>query len=193
MGMSGPADLSIMEAASLIRERKLSPVEYVTDVLQLIGRHDGDLNSFLEVYSESALAEARQAENEIAAGRWRGPLHGVPVSLKDIIDVAGRATTAHSKILSDHRAARDSHVVRRLRDAGAIIIGKNALHEFATGGPAFDLPWPPARNPWHPSRHPGGSSSGSAVAVAAGFVPAALGTDTADRFAIRRPAAAWSA
>jgi aspartyl-tRNA(Asn)/glutamyl-tRNA(Gln) amidotransferase subunit A len=110
----------------------------------------------------------------------------VPIALKDLFDVAGEPTTAHSEILRGHRAERSAHVVTKLRDAGAIIIGKTALHEFATGGPSFDLPWPPARNPWLRTHHPGGSSSGSAVAVAAGFAPASLGTDTAG--SVRNPA-----
>lgn len=184
--MSCPVDLPLADAASLIRQRRLSPVEYTAGFLESIDRHDGHLNAFLAIFRESAMREARLAETEISSGQWRGPLHGVPVALKDVIDVAGEATTAHSKILAGHRASRDAHVVRQLRAAGAVIIGKTALHEFATGGPAFDLPWPPARNPWLRTHHPGGSSSGSAVAVAAGFVPAALGTDTAG--SVRHPA-----
>ena len=107
------------------------------------------------------MAAARAAEAEIAAGRPRGPLHGVPVGIKDIIDVAGLPTTCHSKILIDNVASADAVCVTRLRGAGAIVLGKLSTHEFAIGGPSFDLPWPPARNPWNPDHHPGGSSSGS--------------------------------
>jgi aspartyl-tRNA(Asn)/glutamyl-tRNA(Gln) amidotransferase subunit A len=115
-------------------------------------------------------------------------LHGVPVGLKDIIDVAGLATTCHSKLLLGQVATADAEVAARLRAAGAIIIGKLALHEFAIGGPAFDLPFPPARNPWNTLHHPGGSSSGSGAALAAGLVPLALGTDTGG--SVRNPAGA---
>src|ERR1700730_18162012 len=183
--MSGAADLSLAEAAALLHSRELSPVDYVAAFLERIAARDSPLNAFLQVFSDSALADARAAEAEINEGRWRGTLHGVPIALKDLFDIVGEPTTAHSKILREHRAERSAHVVTKLREAGAIIIGKTALHEFATGGPSFDLPWPPARNPWRPTHHPGGSSSGSAVAVAAGFAPASLGTDTAG--SVRNP------
>jgi aspartyl-tRNA(Asn)/glutamyl-tRNA(Gln) amidotransferase subunit A len=110
----------------------------------------------------------------------------VPYAAKDIFDIEGMATTCHSKIRKDHRATSDAFVVKKLRDAGAVLLGKVALHEFATGGPAFDLPWPPARNPWNRDIHPGGSSSGSGAALAAGMAPAALGTDTGG--SVRNPA-----
>ena len=184
--MSGAADLSVAEAASLLHSRELSPVDYVAAFLERIAAHNSHLNAFLQTFSDSSLADARAAEVEINEGRWRGPLHGVPIALKDLFDIVGEPTTAHSKIRRGHRAERSAHVVTKLREAGAIIIGKTALHEFATGGPSFDLPWPPARNPWRRTHHPGGSSSGSAVAVAAGFAPAALGTDTAG--SVRNPA-----
>jgi aspartyl-tRNA(Asn)/glutamyl-tRNA(Gln) amidotransferase subunit A len=109
---------------------------------------------------EAAMEEARAAEAEIVSGRLRGPLHGVPVGIKDIIDVAGLSTTCHSKILIDNLATADAVCVSRLRGAGAIVLGKLSTHEFAIGGPSFDLPWPPARNPWNTDHHPGGSSSG---------------------------------
>ena len=127
---------------------------------------------------EIALADARRAEAEISAGNWRGPLHGVPYGLKDIIDYAGLPTTAHSAILKDNVATADAFVTQRLRAAGAVFMGKLSTHEFAIGGPCFDLPWPPARNPWNRDYFCGGSSSGSGVATAAGFVPFAIGTDT---------------
>jgi aspartyl-tRNA(Asn)/glutamyl-tRNA(Gln) amidotransferase subunit A len=184
--MSDLAYLSVAEASRLIRTRALSPVEYTQALLDRVSALDLAYNAFLLVTGESALAEARAAEREIAAGRWRGPLHGVPYAVKDIFDVAGLPTTCHSKIRAGHRAAADAFVVRKLREGGAVLLGKTALHEFATGGPAFDLPWPPARNPWNRELHPGGSSSGSGAALAAGMAPMALGTDTGG--SVRNPA-----
>ena len=181
-------ELSLSSVADLLRTRELSPVEYVAAFLERIERYDGALNAFISIDRDGALSAAREAERELAAGRRRGPLHGVPVALKDILDVAGQRTSAHSAIHVDHIAQRDAFVVAKLRDAGAILLGKTSLHEFATGGPSFDLPWPPARNPWKRTHHPGGSSSGSAVAVAAGFAPIAIGTDTAG--SVRNPATA---
>ncbi|MEO8443267.1 MAG: amidase [Betaproteobacteria bacterium] len=128
----------------------------------------------------------RRTRSGRRAGRMRGPLHGVPVGIKDIIDVAGETTTCHSEIFLKNVARADAEVVRRLRAAGAILFGKLSLHEFAIGGPSFDLPFPPARNPWNRDHHPGGSSSGSGTALAAGFLPIALGTDTGG--SIRNPA-----
>ena len=133
-----------------------------------------------------ALQQAKQAEADIEAGNWRGPLHGIPYGLKDIIDVEGVPTTGHSKILADNLARTDAFVTQRLKAAGAVLLGKLSTHEFALGGPSFDLPWPPARNAWNRDYFPGGSSSGSGVALAAGFVPAALGTDTGG--SVRNPA-----
>jgi aspartyl-tRNA(Asn)/glutamyl-tRNA(Gln) amidotransferase subunit A len=184
--MSDLAWLTIAEAAALIRTRSLSPVEYLRALLDRIARLDAKLNAFILVTAERALAQAATAEAEIAAGRWRGPLHGIPYALKDNIDVAGTATTCHSKICADRIAATDAPSVARLEAAGAILIGKTALHEFAMGGPSLDLDWPPARNPWNPAHYAGGSSSGSGVALAAGFAPAAIGTDTGG--SIRSPA-----
>lgn len=181
-------ELSLSSAVSLLRSGDLSPVTYVASFLERIDKYNPALDAFIEVNHQGALQEALNAEREIREGRWRGPLHGVPVALKDIFDVAGERTSAHSKIRMNHVADRDAFVVAKLRDSGAIIIGKTALHEFATGGPSFDLPWPPARNPWKRSHHPGGSSSGSGVAVAAGFAPVALGTDTGG--SVRNPATA---
>jgi len=178
--------LTITEAAPLIRDRKLSPVEYAEALYARAERLDGGLNAYLRPMRESALAEARKAEQEIAGGTYRGPMHGVPYGLKDIIDYAGVPTTAHSKILADNVAQEDATVTARLKDAGAVMLGKLATHEFAIGGPCFDLPWPPARNPWDRSRFTGGSSSGSGAAVAAGFMPAALGSDTGG--SVRNPA-----
>src|SRR3546814_2946653 len=132
------------------------------------------------------MARARQAQEEIAAGDWRGPFHGVPYGLKDIVDVEDVPTTAHSKILADNVARRDATVARHLRAAGGVLMGKLSTHEFAIGGPSLDLPWPPARNPWNRTCHPGGSSSGSGSGLAAGFFPAAIGTDTGG--SVRNPA-----
>jgi aspartyl-tRNA(Asn)/glutamyl-tRNA(Gln) amidotransferase subunit A len=178
--------LTAAEIADAYAARRLSPVELVEALLDRIATHDPQINAFIKVDAEAALAAAHQAEKEIFAGRARGPLHGVPVGVKDIIDMAGEPTTCHSKILLDNVAREDAPVISRLRAAGAIMLGKLSLHEFAIGGPSFDLPFPPARNPWNTAHHPGGSSSGSGAALAAGFVPLALGTDTGG--SIRNPA-----
>jgi aspartyl-tRNA(Asn)/glutamyl-tRNA(Gln) amidotransferase subunit A len=182
----GLAYLGLAEAAELIRTKKLSPVEYVTALLARIERYDAKYNAFIALTPERALTAARAAEAEIAAGRWRGPFHGMPYALKDIIDVEGVATTAHSNILMGNTARRNAVVTERLEAAGGVLLGKLSTHEFAIGGPSFDLPWPPARNPWSRDHFCGGSSSGSGAGLAAGFFPAALGTDTGG--SIRNPA-----
>ena len=184
--MSELAFLGLTDAAQLIRARKLSPVEYTRALLERIGRLDSRYHAFIRVTPELAIAAARRAEQEIAAGSLRGPLHGVPFGLKDIIDVAGQPTTGHSKVLGDNIATADAVVTARLKSAGGVLLGKLATHEFAIGGPSFDLPWPPAVNPWGGNHFPGGSSSGSGVALAAGMLPAALGTDTGG--SVRNPA-----
>src|SRR4051794_13317906 len=184
--MTDLAYLTVAEGAELLRTRKLSPVDWTRGLLERIAAVDSHYNAFLVVTADKALAQAKAAEAEIAKGQWRGPMHGVPYAAKDIFDIEGMATTCHSKIRKDHRAASDAFVVKKLRDAGAVLLGKVALHEFATGGPAFDLPWPPARNPWNRDHHPGGSSSGSGAALAAGLAPTALGTDTGG--SVRNPA-----
>src|SRR5262245_64073091 len=120
------------------------------------------------------------------AGYCRGPLHGIPIGLKDIYETKGVPTTGHSKVMIDHVPQRDATSVRRLTEAGAIVLGKLATHEFAFGGPSFDLPFPPARNPWNPEHFSGGSSSGSGAAVASGMVRMAMGSDTGG--SIRGPA-----
>ncbi len=182
-----PDFLTIGEAARLIEKKELSPVELVDSRLDRIARLDGRLNSFIRVLGDEARGAARAAEAEIAAGRYRGPLHGIPIGLKDIYETAGVATTGHSKIMQDHVPKADAFSVARLRDAGAIVMGKLATHEFAMGGPSFDLPWPPARNPWDTSRFTGGSSSGTGASVAAGLVLGGTGSDTGG--SIRGPAA----
>jgi aspartyl-tRNA(Asn)/glutamyl-tRNA(Gln) amidotransferase subunit A len=184
--MTDLAFLTLTEASELLRSRKLSPVEYARALMARIEKHDGALNAFLRFTPDIALEDARRAEAEIMHGDWRGPLHGVPYGLKDIIDYAGLPTTAHSKILQDNVAKSDAVVTQKLRAAGAVFMGKLSTHEFAIGGPCFDLPWPPARNPWNRDHFCGGSSSGSGAATAAGFLPLAIGTDTGG--SVRNPA-----
>ncbi|MBI4195818.1 MAG: amidase [Betaproteobacteria bacterium] len=185
--MSELAWLTVAEAAELLRAKKLSPVEYAKALIDRVEKHDKHLNAFLRFTPEIALDDARRAEEEIMRGGWRGPFHGVPYGLKDIVDYAGLPTTAHSKILRDNIAAGDAVVAQKLRVAGGVFMGKMSTHEFALGGPSFDLPWPPARNPWNRDHFCGGSSSGSGAATAAGFLPAAIGTDTGG--SVRNPAA----
>jgi aspartyl-tRNA(Asn)/glutamyl-tRNA(Gln) amidotransferase subunit A len=184
--MSDYAFLGIAEAAELIRGRKLSPVEYTKALLGRIERLDKRFHAFIRLMPERALEEARKAEQEVMGGKIRGPLHGVPYGLKDIIDVAGVPTTGHSRVLIENMATADAPVTTRLKEAGGVLLGKLATHEFAIGGPSFDLPWPPAVNPWGGNHFPGGSSSGSGVGLACGMFPAALGTDTGG--SVRNPA-----
>jgi aspartyl-tRNA(Asn)/glutamyl-tRNA(Gln) amidotransferase subunit A len=186
--MSAHHWLSATEIAQAYAAKTLTPRQLLTDLLTRIEALDPKLNAFIRLDADGAMADAVRAEQEIAAGRNRGPMHGVPVGIKDIIDVAGLPTTGHSKILIDNIAKADAVVTRKLREAGAIIIGKLSTHEFAIGGPSFDLPFPPARNPWNLLHHPGGSSSGSGAGVAAGLFPVALGTDTGG--SVRNPASA---
>jgi aspartyl-tRNA(Asn)/glutamyl-tRNA(Gln) amidotransferase subunit A len=178
--------LGVAEAAKAIAEKDLSPVELMKTLLDRIAALDPQLNAFIQLDGEAAMQAAKAAEAEATAGRLRGPLHGVPVGIKDIINVAGLPTTGHSKILQDNLATADAVCVEKLRGAGAIVMGKLSTHEFAIGGPSFDLPWPPARNPWNTSHHPGGSSSGSGSGVSAGLFPMALGSDTGG--SVRNPA-----
>jgi aspartyl-tRNA(Asn)/glutamyl-tRNA(Gln) amidotransferase subunit A len=178
--------LTAAEATRAFAARTLSPVELLQALLARIEHLDPKLNAFIRLDAEAALDAAHAAEKDIAAGHVRGPLHGVPVGIKDVIDVAGLPTTCHSKILLENVKSADAVVVAKLRQAGAIIVGKLATHEFAIGGPSFDLPFPPARNPWHPAHHPGGSSSGSGSGVCAGLFPIALGSDTGG--SVRNPA-----
>jgi aspartyl-tRNA(Asn)/glutamyl-tRNA(Gln) amidotransferase subunit A len=184
--MSDLAYLSVAEAAELLRAKKLSPIDYAKALIQRIEQYDGGLNAFLHLTPEIAIEDARRAEAEIMRGDWRGPFHGVPYGLKDIVDYAGIPTTAHSKILENNVAQSDAVVTQKLRAAGGVFMGKLSTHEFAYGGPCFDLPWPPARNPWNRDHFCGGSSSGSGAATAAGFLPAAIGSDTGG--SIRNPA-----
>ena len=179
--------ISISELGGRLRRREVSPVEVTRECLARIERLNPALNAFITVMSESATAEARRAEAEILRGEWRGALHGVPVAVKDLIDIEGVRTTAASALYRDRVARQDADVVRRLRDAGAVIVGKNNLHEFAYGGSSLVSYFGDAHNPWDVGRIAGGSSGGSAAAVSAGMVYAAIGTDTAG--SIREPAA----
>jgi aspartyl-tRNA(Asn)/glutamyl-tRNA(Gln) amidotransferase subunit A len=179
--------LSIAEAAGLIATRRLSPVELTEAFLDRIEAVDPQLNAFLLVTAAHARAQARAAERAIMAGDYRGPLHGIPVALKDIYCTASIRTTGHSRTRADYVPDFNATTVTLLERAGAVLLGKLATHEFAHGGPSFDLPWPPARNPWARDHATGGSSSGSGAAVAAGLAMGALGSDTGG--SIRNPAA----
>jgi aspartyl-tRNA(Asn)/glutamyl-tRNA(Gln) amidotransferase subunit A len=178
--------LTIAEAADLIRTRKLSPVEFTDALLARIEALEPQLNAFITVTADLARSQAQAAEREIAQGRYRGPLHGVPFALKDIYDTRGILTSGGSRVCIDNIPREDATTTRKLLEAGAVLMGKLVTHEFAHGGPSFDLPWPPARNPWNLEHFTGGSSSGSGAALAAGLVPAALGSDTGG--SIRGPA-----
>jgi aspartyl-tRNA(Asn)/glutamyl-tRNA(Gln) amidotransferase subunit A len=184
--MDDLAYLTLAEASEHIRNQQLSPVDYTQALLGRSDDHDAKFNVYLRQTPDVALQHARQAEAELRAGKWRGPLHGIPIGLKDIIDLDGVPTTGHSKILADNLASSDAVVTRLLKQAGGVIMGKLSTHEFAIGGPSFDLPWPPARNGWNRDYFPGGSSSGSGAGLAVGFFPAALGTDTGG--SVRNPA-----
>jgi aspartyl-tRNA(Asn)/glutamyl-tRNA(Gln) amidotransferase subunit A len=179
-------DLSIAELSRLITSRSISPVELVDALIRRIEQYDGQIRAFITPTFDLARRQARQAEAEIAAGRWRGPLHGIPFGLKDIYDTAGIVTSAHSRVFIDRVPAEDATATAKLYEAGALLLGKLATHEMAHAGPSFDLPWPPARNPWNPAHFTGGSSTGSGAAVAAGLVTVALGSDTGG--SIRGPA-----
>jgi aspartyl-tRNA(Asn)/glutamyl-tRNA(Gln) amidotransferase subunit A len=177
---------SIGETSELLRKRELSPVELTKNCLERIEKLNPVLNAFITVTAEQALAQARAAEAEILRGHWRGPLHGIPLGLKDLIDTAGVRTTAASALFKDRVPAADAEVVRRLKNAGAVFLGKQNLHEFAYGGSSMISYYGEVRNPWNPACITGGSSGGSAAAVAAGLCYGAIGTDTAG--SIREPA-----
>lgn len=179
--------LTLTQSADQIRTRQLSPVELTRECLGNIERLNPTLNSFITVTTDLALAHAQQAEREIAAGHYRGPLHGIPFALKDNIDTAGILTTAASNQYRDRIPTEDAAIVKQLKLAGAIVVGKTNMHEFAFGGSGVVSGSGPARDPWDPARITGGSSSGTAAAVAAGMCVAAIGTDTAG--SIRVPSA----
>ena len=182
-----PALETIVDLAPRLRRKEISPADLTRACLKRIENLDSSLNTFITVAAESALDAARAAEIEIGRGEWRGPLHGIPVALKDLIDTAGTRTTAASALYQNRVPAEDAEIVCRLRRAGAIILGKNNLHEFAYGGSSLVSVFGDVHNPWNPAHIAGGSSGGSAAAVAAGLCYAAIGTDTAG--SIRGPAA----
>jgi len=178
--------LSLAEAGRLVRERELSPVEMTDAHLAQIGRLEPRLNAFITVTADEARRAAKAAEDEVAAGKHRGRLHGLPIAIKDLFDVAGVRMTAGSRILAENVATEDSEAAARLNAAGAVMLGKLNLHEFAFGATGINPHFGPARNPWDPEHITGGSSSGSGAAVASGECLAALGTDTGG--SIRIPA-----
>src|SRR5215510_9589943 len=178
--------MSIREAADLLRRKKVSPVDLTKACLARIGQFNPALNAFITVTSEAALAQARTAEAEIQRGMWRGPLHGIPIALKDLFDTAGVKTTGGSALFKDRVPQEDAEVVRRFKTAGAVLVGKNNMHEFAYGGTSLVTHFGPVLNPWDLSRIAGGSSGGSAAAVAAQLCFGSLGSDTGG--SIRGPA-----
>jgi aspartyl-tRNA(Asn)/glutamyl-tRNA(Gln) amidotransferase subunit A len=177
---------TMSELSRRFRRKEVSPVEITQECLRRIERLNPRLNAFITVMAESAQAEARTAEEAISQGKWRGPLHGIPIALKDLIDSAGVRTTSASALHKDCVPTEDAEVVRRLRKAGAVIVGKNNLHEFAYGGSSLISHFGDVHNPWDMNRITGGSSGGSAASVPAGMACAAIGTDTAG--SIREPA-----
>lgn len=180
-------DYSIAEAGTMLREGKVTSVELTKHALDRIAALDGAINSFILVTTECALSDAETADADFAKGIDKGPMQGIPYALKDIYDTAGIPSTCHSKLRVDVVPETDCVVEQAFKAQGGVMLGKLATHEFAIGGPSFDLPFPPARNPWNPDHIPGGSSSGSGAAVAAGFVRMAMGSDTGG--SIRGPAA----
>jgi aspartyl-tRNA(Asn)/glutamyl-tRNA(Gln) amidotransferase subunit A len=184
--MSDILQLSLAEASARLAAGTLTSSALVEACLARIGETNARLGAVITVADEPARAAAARADVEIAAGRRIGPLHGIPIGYKDIYATAGLLTTGHSRLLETHVPAESATAVARLEAAGGITLAKLATHEFANGGPSFDLPWPPARNPWNVDHVPGGSSSGSGAAVAAGLCFAALGSDTGG--SIRSPA-----
>jgi aspartyl-tRNA(Asn)/glutamyl-tRNA(Gln) amidotransferase subunit A len=178
--------LTLKQASDLIRRREVSPVELTEACLKRIEAYNPSVNAFITITREQALASSRELEAELRKGRWRGPLHGVPVALKDNIDTAGIRTTAASAVFKDRVPSEDAEVVVRLKKAGAILLGKLNLHEFALGGTSTVTYFGPVHNPWALDHHPGGSSGGSGAAIAADLCIGALGTDTGG--SIRIPA-----
>jgi len=177
--------VTIDEIAPLIRKKQVSPLELTRRYLDRIKKLNPVLNAYLAMAEEGAVASARKAEREIVKGNYRGPLHGIPFSIKDNIAVKGVTTTAGSKILSDWVPDFDATVVERLKEAGAVILGKTNMHEWAKGSNSINPFYGSSRNPWDTTRVPGGSSGGSAVAVAASLCLASLGTDSAGSKTVR--------
>lgn len=179
--------MTIAQAAKLIAARAISPVELAESCLSRIKAMDGDLNCFVSVAAERGREDAKAAEHRMMTDSLKGRLDGIPIAHKDIFSTRGIATTAHSKLLENWVPDEDANIVSRLADEGTSMLGKLATHEFALGGPSFDLPWPPARNPWNTEHFTSGSSSGPAAAIAAGLVLGATASDTGG--SIREPAA----
>jgi len=170
--------LSITEASSGLRRKEFSPVELAQACLKRIESIDGNLHSFITVTADLALEHARKAEQELRAGTDKGPLHGIPIALKDLYAIKGIRTTCHSAVLQDWVPDHDATAARKLADAGTVLLGKLGMHEFAFGGPSVDAPFPAVRNPWNTAHIPGGSSSGSGAALSAGLCLGSLGSDT---------------
>ncbi len=188
MNLQNDAGLTVTNVARLLRTRRLSPVELTRWMLARIERAQPELNAYITITADLAVAQARRAEHEIVRGRYRGPLHGIPVSLKDLFYTRGIRTTAGSRILRSFIPDTNAPAVETLLEAGAILLGKTNLHEFAYGATNVNIHYGPVRNPWNPNRMSGGSSGGSAASVVAGLALASLGTDTGG--SIRIPAAA---
>jgi aspartyl-tRNA(Asn)/glutamyl-tRNA(Gln) amidotransferase subunit A len=180
-------EFTIAEASDLLRRKQISPVDLTSACLDRIDQLNPKLNAFITVLHDSALAQAHAAEAEINTSHWRGPLHGIPVGLKDLIDTAGVKTTCGSALFADRIPTQDADIVRRLKAAGAVLIGKQNMQEFAYGGTSTSSYFGPVHNPWDPERIAGGSSGGSAAAVATGMCFGAIGTDTGG--SVREPAA----
>jgi aspartyl-tRNA(Asn)/glutamyl-tRNA(Gln) amidotransferase subunit A len=180
------AGLTLKQASDLVRTKSVSPVELAEACLQRIEKHNSAFNAFITVTRDQALRSAREAESEMRAGRWRGPLHGVPIALKDNIDTAGIRTTGASAVFEHRVPDTDAEVARRLKTAGAVLLGKLNLHEFAYGGSSNVTHFGTMHNPWAPDHVTGGSSGGAGIAVASDFCFGALGTDTAG--SVRMPA-----
>jgi aspartyl-tRNA(Asn)/glutamyl-tRNA(Gln) amidotransferase subunit A len=181
------ADLSIAAMGRSLRDGSVTSEQLTSDALDRVAAKDAALHAFVLMTRERALADAHRADSELKASIDRGPFHGIPYALKDIYDTGGIRTTCHSKLRIDNIPAADSVVAAKLTEAGGVLLGKLATHEFALGGPSFDLPFPPARNPWNVAHVTGGSSSGSATAISARMVRMAMGSDTGG--SIRGPAA----
>jgi aspartyl-tRNA(Asn)/glutamyl-tRNA(Gln) amidotransferase subunit A len=184
---SSPTDWTLQQASGQVRQKKISPVELTRACLDRIERLNPQLNAFITVTADRALRQARELEGELQSGTWRGPLHGIPIGLKDLIDTEGVKTTCASAVFADRVPAEDAEVVRRLKRAGAVLIGKQNMHEFAYGGTSVRSHYGAVHNPWNLARIAGGSSGGPAAAVAAGLCFGALGSDTAG--SVRQPAA----
>ncbi|MDQ1741076.1 MAG: aspartyl-tRNA(Asn)/glutamyl-tRNA(Gln) amidotransferase subunit [Pseudonocardiales bacterium] len=187
MAVTDVTTLTIAEAGAALRTRDLSPLELTEAYLRRIERLDPAVNAFITITAERALTDARRATEELLRGQYRGPLHGIPIALKDLFATAGIRTTAGAKILADWVPEEDGTSVRRLHEAGSVLLGKLNTHELAFGGTTNNPHFGPTRNPWDLERIPGGSSGGSAAAIAAGLAAGTLGTDTAG--SIRTPAA----